>query len=58
MMGRDPAWVRAQTMADLEACHRGWLRGQGIDPDEKQRPTLDDLEDLMERYPDQPASIH
>lgn len=51
-MGWHPDQTRRSGMADFRACYRGWMKGQGVDPDETVRPTLDDLDDLLARYPD------
>jgi hypothetical protein len=50
MMGWRAADVRACSMGDFAPLFRGWMKGQGVDPDDGGRPTLDDLDDLIERY--------
>jgi tape measure domain-containing protein len=34
----------------FETLFNGWMKAQGVDPDDGGRPTLDDLDDLIERY--------
>jgi hypothetical protein len=50
MMGWRAIDVRACSMSDFAHLFNGWLRSQGVDPDDRGRPTLDDLDDLIERY--------
>jgi hypothetical protein len=51
MMGWRAADVRACSMSDFAHLVNGWLKAHGVDPDDGgDRPTLDDLDDLIERY--------
>lgn len=48
MMGWHPAVTRQTTLFDLVCAHRGWMKANGVDPDDKPFGK-DDLRKLRER---------
>lgn len=51
-MGWHPDQVRSLSLSDLMAAFEGWQMAHGIQPASAMEQALEELEELMERYPD------